>query len=56
MRTSLGKAAKASDWYKRQDRGQEWVAAIKHHLDDPSIQNSDLIRKLAALRTWIDDA
>ena len=56
MRTSLGKAAKAGGWYKRQDRGQEWVAAIGPHLDDPSIQNSDLVCKLAALRTWIDNA
>ena len=56
MRTSLSKAAKASGWYKRQDRGQEWVAAIEQHLDDPSIQNSDLMRKLSALRAWIDDA
>ena len=56
MRTSLSKAAKASGWYKRQDRGQEWVAAIEQHLDDPSIQSSDLMRKLSALRAWIDDA
>ena len=56
LRAALGKAAKASGWYKRQDRGQEWVAAIEQHLDDASIQNSDLMRKLAVLRTWIDDA
>ena len=56
MRTALGKAAKASAWYKRQDRGQKWVAAIWHHLDDASIQNCDLIGKLAVLRSWIDDA
>ncbi len=56
MRTALGKAAKASGWYKRQDRGREWVAAIEQHLDDAAIQGSDLMRKLAALRTWIDDA
>ena len=56
MRTALGKAAKASCWYKRQDRAQEWVAAIKQHLDGDSNQNSDLMRKLAELRAWIDDA
>ena len=56
LRTSLGKAAKTGSWYKRQDRAQEWVAAITPYLDDPSIQSSDLVRKLAALRAWIDDA
>ena len=56
MRVALGKAAKAGGWCKRQDRGQEWVAAIAQYLDDPSIQNSDLSRKIAELRAWIDDA
>ena len=56
MRAALGKAAKSSGWYKRQDRSQEWVAAIEQHIDNASTQNSDLLRKLAALRTWIDDA
>ena len=55
MRAALGKAAKGSGWYKRQDRGREWVAAIAQHLDDPSIENADLMRKLAGIRTWIDD-
>lgn len=55
MRAALGKAAKGSDWYKRQDRAREWVAAISEHLDDPSVANTDLMRQLAALRTWIDD-
>ena len=56
MRAALGKAAKSGDWYKRQDRGEEWVTAIKRHLDDPAIQQSDLMRKLAMLRNWIDNA
>ena len=56
MRRALGKAAKASNWYKRQDRAQEWVAAIAQYLNDISLENSDLMRKLAQLRTWIDDA
>ena len=55
MRTALGRAAKASGWYKRQDWGEEWVAAIAQYLDDHSIQNSDLVRKVAVLRTWVDD-
>ena len=54
-RSALAKAAKIGCWYKRQDRAQEWVAAIEQYLDDASIQNADLMRKLATLRTWIDD-
>ena len=56
MRDALGKAANVSSWYKRQDRAQKWVAAIGQYLDDGSIQNSDLMRKLAGLRFWIDNA
>ena len=56
MRRALGKAAKAGNWFKRQDRGREWVVRIGQHLDDASIQGSDFMRKLAALRRWIDDA
>ena len=56
MRAALGKAAKGGGWYKRQDRSREWVAAIAQHLEDLSIQNTDLMRKLGRLRTWIDDA
>ena len=55
MRAALGKAAKGRDWYKRQDRGRKWVAAIAEHLDDPSVASADLMRQLTALRTWIDD-
>lgn len=56
MRRALGKAAKASNWYKRQDRAQEWVAAIEQYLDDASIKDSDLMRNVSRLRGWIDDA
>ena len=56
LRIALGKAAKTGGWFKRQDRGQEWVGAIRHHLDDPSVQDTDLVRKLGVLRAWIDDA
>ena len=56
MRNALGQAAKASGWYKRQDWAQEWVAAIGHYLDDDSIQNLDLMRKITDLRDWIDNA
>ena len=56
LRTSLGKAAKASDWFKRQSWAQEWCAAISDFLDDDAIQNTDLIRQLNDLRGWIDRA
>ena len=57
LRTALGRAAKAGEgWFKRQDRAQEWAAIICSHLDDPALENSDLVRKLTELREWIDRA
>lgn len=55
LRTALGKAAKVGDWFKRQDRGAEWAAALSPHLDNAAIAGSDLIQKLALLRGWIDN-
>lgn len=31
LRTAMGKAAKVGEWFKRQDRAQEWVNAIRRH-------------------------
>lgn len=56
LRSALGKAAKASDWFKRQSWAQEWCAAISGFLDDDAIQNTDLVRQLNELRGWIDRA
>ncbi len=56
LRTALGKAAKASSWFKRQSWAQEWAAAICHYLDDAAIRNKDLVLKLNAMRDWIDRA
>jgi hypothetical protein len=56
LRAALGKAAKASEWFKRQSRAQEWAAAICAYLDDAAIRNTDLVRKLNAMRDWIDRA
>jgi hypothetical protein len=56
LRAALGKAARASKWFKRQSWAQEWVAAICGHLDDAAIRNTDLVRKLNATRGWIDSA
>jgi len=55
LRTALGKAAKASDWFKRQSWGREWAAAISGHLGDNAIGESDLVRQLTSLRGWIDN-
>jgi hypothetical protein len=56
LRAALGAAAKGSGWFKRQDRAQEWVAAIDQHLDDHSVQTTDLLQKIVALRSWIENA
>lgn len=55
LRTALGKAAKTSDWFKRQSWGREWAAAISGHLADNAIRESDLVRQLTSLRGWIDN-
>ena len=55
LRTALGKAAKASDWFKRQSWGREWAAAISGHLGDNGIRESDLVQQLTSLRCWIDN-
>jgi hypothetical protein len=54
LRAALGNAAKASGWFKRQSRAQEWATAISSYLDNAAIRNTDLVRKLAAMRGWID--
>ena len=55
LRSALGKAAKVSEWFKRQSFGQDWAAAMSPHLDDPAIGGTDLIQKLNQLRRWIDN-
>jgi len=54
LRTALGKAAKASDWFKRQSWGREWATSISGYLDDNAICESDLVQQLTSLRDWID--
>jgi putative ATP-dependent endonuclease of OLD family len=56
LRDALGNAAEASEWYKRQSWAQQWVSAISPHLDDATIQDTDLSRKICAVREWIDCA
>lgn len=55
LRIALGKAAKASDWFKRQSWGREWATALSRHLVDDAIRESDLVRQLTSLRGWIDN-
>ncbi len=55
LRSALGRAAKASDRFKRQSWGREWTAAISGYLRDEAICGSDLARQLASLRSWIDN-
>lgn len=55
LRTALGKAAKASGWFKRQSWGREWAEAISRHLTDDAIRETDLVLKLTNLRDWIDN-
>ena len=54
LRTALGKAAKSSGWFKRQNRSREWAIAISGYLDDSGISGSDLVIQLTRLRGWID--
>lgn len=54
LRTALGKAAKASSWFKRQSWGREWAEAVSCHLTNKAIRETDLVLKLTNLRNWID--
>jgi putative ATP-dependent endonuclease of OLD family len=56
LRVALGKAAKASGWFKRQSWAQEWVVAISPFLDDGVISDTDLVKKITAMRAWVDRA
>jgi len=54
MRTAIGKAAKASDWFKQQDRAQEWFEVLKDLLDRLDLAETDFIKKITQLRDWVD--
>jgi hypothetical protein len=49
-------AAKASGWFKRQSWGEQLADTIFTYLDDTAINSTDLIRKINAVRAWIDCA
>jgi ABC-type branched-subunit amino acid transport system ATPase component len=56
LREALGKAADASEWYKRQSWAQLWADAITSHLDEIAFQDTDLSRRIRSIREWIDHA
>lgn len=56
LRVALGRAAKSSNWFKRQSRARDWAAAISGYLADEAVHESDLVRQLTSLRRWIDHA
>lgn len=54
IRTALGKAAQASEWFKRQSVAREWALGVCSCLADDDMVNSDLVATLTHLRNWID--
>ena len=56
LRLAIGKAAKVSDWFKRQSWAQKWVEGISPYLDHDSIHETHLVRQITGLRAWIDRA
>lgn len=56
LRFALGRAAKTSNWFKRQSWAREWATAISGYLIDSAIGDSDLVRQVSRLRHWIDNA
>jgi hypothetical protein len=56
LRVALGKAAKDCGWFKRINWGEQLADAIFTYLGDTAIQSTDLVRKIDAVRAWIDCA
>jgi hypothetical protein len=56
LRSAIGKAAKHSEWFKRQSWAQEWSVVICPHLDATAMVGKDLVVRLNELRAWIDRA
>jgi putative ATP-dependent endonuclease of the OLD family len=55
MRTSIGKAAKKSAWYKDITRGDLWFKAISSALNDPDYRKTDLALGMDKLWNWIEN-
>lgn len=54
IRDAIGKAAKTSDWFKRQNRAEDWFDVFKDCLGSPEMGKKDITKKIGLLRAWID--
>jgi len=54
LRLAIGKAAKHCEWFKRQSWAAEWAEVIKSVLDLQDLANTDFVKKINTLRSWID--
>jgi hypothetical protein len=54
LRNAIGQAACKCDWFKRQDKAEEWFEIIKDTLDLPKLRATDFVCKVKQLRDWID--
>ncbi len=56
LRSAIGRAAKVSEWFKRQSWAQKSVEAFSPYLEDNPIRETALVRQINELRGWIDRA
>jgi putative ATP-dependent endonuclease of the OLD family len=56
LRAAIGKAARASSWFKDVTRGDQWFKAIAPAFADPKFLKTDLARKLDSLWSWVENA
>lgn len=54
LREALGKAARASKWFKAQYRAAEWIDKIGEWLLPNELKDKALGRQLRSLRDWVD--
>jgi putative ATP-dependent endonuclease of the OLD family len=54
LRTAIGQAAKACDWFKDIARGNLWFQAVSPAFADPVFAKKDIAVKLNKLWTWVE--
>lgn len=54
LRAAIGKTACKCDWFKRQDRAEEWFEVIRDTLNLTDLAKADFVVKINQLRAWID--
>jgi putative ATP-dependent endonuclease of the OLD family len=54
LRSAIAKAAKHGDWFKRQSWAEKWIEVIESVLDLPDSANTDFVKKIDTLRSWVD--